>query len=91
MKKIIIFIIIVIVVVVGYFIFKSILSPEKTNKEGANSCEVDSDCVIFGQDGDCNCGCFNKNYDWSAGGKCFCAAPRACECVEGTCERVYEE
>jgi hypothetical protein len=54
-------------------------------------CEIDSDCVIFGEDGDCNCGCYNKDaLPTSTGGACFCAAPISCECVDNICERIFE-
>lgn len=54
-------------------------------------CETNEDCVVFGQDGDCNCGCFNKDaLPQDSGGACFCAAPTSCECVDGTCEGIFE-
>ena len=63
-------------------------------------CNYDSDCVVFGDvldghdpggpDGDCNCGCYNKNMmPTSSGGDCFCAAPSNCECVDGKCVGVW--
>ncbi len=55
------------------------------------SCITDEDCIVFGETGDCNCGCFNKDYQaWTPGGKCFCAAPISCKCVNGICEGVFE-
>jgi len=58
------------------------------NKE----CEIDSDCVVFGEDGDCNCGCYNKDFlPQNTGGECFCAAPTSCECVDGECQGVFEQ
>ena len=62
--------------------------PEK-KEIGSKDCSVDENCLVFGQDGDCNCGCFNKNYNWKAEGVCFCAAPSSCKCVEGKCEDVF--
>jgi len=57
---------------------------------GSKDCVVDSDCVVFGRDGDCNCGCYNKgSLPSGTGGACFCAAPESCECVEGVCEDVF--
>jgi hypothetical protein len=54
-------------------------------------CTTDSDCIVFGRDGDCNCGCYRVG---SAPVQriegCFCAAPTACECVNGECEGVFE-
>ena len=55
-------------------------------------CEEDSDCVVFGQDGDCNCGCYTQaTLPEDSGGKCFCAAPTSCKCVDNKCEGVYGE
>lgn len=55
------------------------------------SCASDDDCVVFGETGDCNCGCFNKNTQWVSGGDCFCLAPTSCICVNGKCEDVFQE
>ena len=61
-----------------------------TEELGNKDCWVDSDCVVFGEDGDCNCGCYNKdNLPSGSGGACFCAAPELCECVDGICEGVF--
>ncbi len=55
-------------------------------------CIRNSDCVVFGQDGDCNCGCYNKQaLPQNSGGACFCAAPTSCECINGQCEGFFEE
>jgi len=62
--------------------------PERAEVE-AESCFIDEDCIVFGEDGDCNCGCFNKSHNWKAEGACFCAAPNSCECVDGKCEEIY--
>lgn len=59
--------------------------------EEAKNCVNDEDCIVFGETGDCNCGCFNKDYQWVSGGQCFCAAPTSCKCVNGKCEGVFEE
>jgi len=57
---------------------------------GSKGCDVGSDCVVFGRDGDCNCGCYNKgDLPIGTGGECFCAAPESCECVDGVCEGVF--
>ena len=59
--------------------------------EESKYCEIDSDCIVFGEDGDCNCGCYNKDaLPTSTGGACFCAAPTSCECVENLCEGIFE-
>jgi len=64
--------------------------PEvKAPEIGAKDCVSDEVCVVFGEDGDCNCGCFNKNHNWEPEGACFCAAPASCECIEGKCEGVF--
>ena len=92
MGKIIIPIVIIIILgVFGYWFYQSVSAPQEITESEAKNCEVDSDCLVFGKDGDCNCGCFNKNYQWEKGGDCFCAAPKACKCVNGKCEGVFEE
>ena len=58
--------------------------------EGSKVCEVDSDCLVFGESGDCNCGCFNKNaLPQEPVGDCFCAAPTSCECIDNICEGIF--
>jgi len=55
-------------------------------------CEQNSDCVVFGKDGECNCGCYNKNaLPQDSGGACFCAAPTSCKCTNEQCEGVFGE
>ena len=50
-------------------------------------CIEDSDCIVFGENGDCNCGCYTKNnLPEDSGGDCFCAAPKSCKCINGKCE-----
>jgi len=63
-------------------------SEEETE---AKVCKIDEDCIVFGTDGDCSCGCFHKNHNWEAEGSCNCVAPDSCECVEGKCEGVLKE
>ena len=59
-------------------------------EEGCGDCEFDFDCVVYGETGDCNCGCYNKEMmPTSSGGECFCAAPTSCECVSGKCEGIF--
>ena len=63
----------------------------KSYDEGSKYCELNSDCVIFGKTGECNCGCYNKNdLPSSTGGACFCQAPTSCECVDNVCEGIFE-
>jgi len=101
MNKIIVAIIIVIVIVAGlYFMGQSILAPEdgevsqedEENKgDESQECIDDSYCVVFGETGDCNCGCYHKdNLPSETGGECNCAAPDSCKCVDGKCEGVFE-
>lgn len=90
-KTLIVIIAVVIIAIVGYWIYQSISAPEEITEAEAKNCENDSDCVVFGEDGDCNCGCFDKDYQWEKEGDCFCAAPRSCKCVNGKCEPVFEE
>lgn len=53
-------------------------------------CESDKDCVVFGKDGECNCGCYNENaLPQDSGGACFCAAPSSCKCVDEECEPAF--
>jgi len=59
---------------------------------GSKECTDDSECVVYGESGDCNCGCYNKNnLPLGTGGSCFCAAPVSCKCVNGMCEGVFGE
>ena len=58
----------------------------------SKKCSSDSDCAVFGETGDCNCGCFNKQaLPQGTGGECFCAAPESCKCVNKECEGIFEE
>lgn len=91
MNKLIILIIIIIVGGLGYCVYQLVLAPQEITEAEAKNCEVDNDCIVFGEDGDCNCGCFNKSYQWKKEGDCFCAAPKSCQCVNGKCEGVFEE
>ena len=60
-------------------------------EEGCRDCEIDSDCIVYGKDGECNCGCFNKNMmPTTPGGDCFCAAPTSCECISNKCQGIFE-
>jgi len=92
MSKITIAVIIIIIAVVGYWFYRLTLVPEEeTLPEGSKECVVNDDCVVFGKDGDCNCGCYNKNYLPSGtGGECFCAAPISCKCSDNECQGVFE-
>ena len=61
-------------------------SAQKDGAVDGRECSKDSDCVVLGKTGDCNCGCFNKNYTaYTSGGQCLCMAPAACSCVRGKC------
>jgi hypothetical protein len=64
----------------------SVFQSTEENK----TCKIDSDCVVFGKSGDCNCGCFNKNYlNWQPEGICDCEAPFSCECISNKCESAW--
>ena len=94
MSKIIIAIIIIIVIAaLGYWIYQSIIPPkEEAVSEGSKDCVNDDDCIVFGETGDCNCGCYNKsNLPTETGGECFCLAPNSCKCVDSKCEGVFKE
>jgi hypothetical protein len=92
MNKIIATIIIIAVVLGSYYLMKqSISAPENGRASETKECVDDSSCVVFGETGDCNCGCYHKdNLPSDTGGECFCAAPDSCKCVDGKCEGVFE-
>jgi hypothetical protein len=91
-KTIITIIIIIVIAGVGYWIYQSTMAPEEeVVSEGSKDCVNDDDCVVFGETGDCNCGCYNKDsLPSSTGGECFCSAPIDCKCVDGKCEGIFE-
>jgi len=67
--------------------------PPKCEFEACPSkeCSVNSDCITFGKTGECNCGCYNKDFlPQNSGGACFCQAPTSCECVNNKCEGIFE-
>lgn len=89
-KTIIAIIIIIIVAGLGYWVYQSTLVPEVS--EGDKECVTDEDCVVFGKTGDCNCGCYNKNYDWKLSHtECARIAPISCKCINNKCGGVFEE
>lgn len=70
-------------------IFLILKIPEPKEKPD-DYCERDSDCVVFGEDGDCNCGCYTlATLPEDSGGECFCAAPTSCKCIDNKCENAY--
>ncbi len=98
MNKIIAVIIIIIVVLGSYYLMKqSISAPEEgmpleEEQDITEECTEDDNCVVFGQDGDCNCGCYGKdNLPTETGGECFCAVPDFCKCIDNKCEGVFED
>jgi len=91
-KTIIAMIIVIVLVGLGYWAYQSAIVPEETTIEGSRICISAEDCVVFGETGDCNCGCYNKdNLPSSTGGECFCQAPNSCKCTAGMCEGVFKE
>ena len=85
-KRVMLFLIMILLIVTLFFLLTTPM--EIVSKE----CTDDSDCVVFGETGNCNCGCYNKNHLPSGmGGECFCLAPKSCKCVNGKCESVFEE
>ena len=57
----------------------------------SSDCTTDSDCVVYGETGDCNFGCYHKDHlPTGTGGECFCLAPTSCKCIDGQCEGVFE-
>ncbi len=88
--NIIAFIIFIGVVYWAYTLMPNI--QEKIIPEGLGYCFIDSHCVVFGETGDYNCGCYNKNYLPSkVEEKGSCLAPTSCKCVEGQCKGVFGE
>jgi len=84
-------IVVIVILIAGYGLFLLTSVPKGAVEAEIKACEIDSDCAVFGKDGDCNCGCFNKDYKWEKQGDCFCAAPKTCECVDRKCEQVFEQ
>jgi len=85
-----IFIIFIGVVYWAYALMPNI--QEEIFPEGLSYCLIDSDCVVFGETGDCNCGCYHKNYlPLKTEEECFCLAPISCRCAKGRCEGVFRE
>jgi hypothetical protein len=77
-----------IMVIVIIIVF--VLSIYNYGASGSKQCTSDEDCVPFGSDGTCNCGCYNKGHaPWWETGACFCAAPRACACENNVCTSFY--
>ncbi len=82
-----IFVFVVCALVVGVYLLKqSVLDSTDVAK-----CSVDSDCNLFGETGDCNCGCYlDSDLPENSGGKCLCQAPSDCTCLNGKCEGIFE-
>ncbi len=96
MPKIIIAIIIIIAVIgIGCWIYQPTSTLEDAvieENESSNVCAINEECVVFGETGDCNCGCYHKDHLPSgAGGECFCLAPTSCECKNSKCQGVFED
>lgn len=86
-KVLTVFVFIISALVLGVYLLKRTV-PNLTE---VTKCSVDSDCVLFGKTGDCNCGCYLKgNLPTDSGGECFCQAPENCKCLNGKCEGVFE-
>ena len=85
----------ILIIFIGVIYWAYTLMPdiqEEIIPEGLDYCLIDSNCVVFGETGDCNCGCYNKNYLPSkTEEECFCLAPISCRCVEGRCEGIFGE
>ena len=85
-KKVLIISIIVVVIIVVLAVFFIMRAPS------SRECEKDSDCIVFGETGDCNCGCYTQNnLPTDSGGECFCLAPVSCVCADGKCEGIFAE
>jgi len=83
------------IIFIGAIYWAYTLMPEIQKEiipEGLDYCLVNNDCVVFGETGDCNCGCYNKNHlPLKTEEECFCEAPISCRCVASRCEGVFEE
>jgi hypothetical protein len=65
---------------------------QQTQLITGKECIEDSDCVVFGETGDCNCGCYNKDYNWQPShAECIRIVPTSCKCIDGRCEGIIEE
>ena len=95
-KTLKIMIVILAILLIGSFVllflkWEDKQEPSIVDVESTIHCSIDSDCVVFGKTGECNCGCYNKqNLPQDSGGACFCQAPTSCKCVTGKCEGVFE-
>ena len=85
-KKLLVIIGIVAIAIVSFLAIFIILVGIPLNP-GSKECVSDSDCVVYGQTGNCHCGCYNKNNQpFVIGeGQCFCAAPVSCKCQQNKC------
>jgi len=94
-KQVVILIILILVLIVGFWAeqkgWLSSGSKKQEQQQDPKSCQSDSDCLVFGQSGDCNCGCFNNGFQWTKQGDCFCALPKSCKCVDSKCQAVFEQ
>lgn len=82
-----IFVFVVCALVVGIFLFKQTV-PDSIK---ITQCLIDTDCVLFGKTGECNCGCYlEADLPSDTGEECFCQAPTDCTCLNGKCEGVFE-
>ena len=92
MKKAVIAILGIVILLALIIFGLAYLIGRNSPSRGGKDCVVDNDCLVYGQTGDCNCGCYHKdNLPTSPGGECFCLAPIACRCVEGQCEDIFEQ
>ncbi|MFW5846631.1 MAG: hypothetical protein ACOCUU_00585 [Nanoarchaeota archaeon] len=78
-----------VLILILFILFQPIQnSNPKTEK---NECVKDSDCVVFGETGTCNCGCYNstqiKELEKNKNKGCFCLPPKNCQCVNNKCVR----
>lgn len=81
---------ILVVVVILIFLFYPMPKNNSETKE-VRQCQEDEDCLIFGETGTCNCGCYNateiSELEKNRAEGCFCLPPEECECVNNECMR----
>ena len=75
-------------------VFNQILSTFRFLEEERIKCISDEDCIIFGDESNANCGCFNKESQWQPievkVGESLRSVPIHCRCINGACGPVFK-
>ena len=95
-KSLITLIVIIVLILIFVVIVLVIRNSTVTSFSDIEECATDIDCLVYGNDGDCGCGCFNytyqkefEEYQVDASHGCFCKAPKACVCKYRKCIDVH--